>query len=174
LESLEEIIEGCKKGKQIAQKHLFERYSGRMFGLCLYYTRNTEEAEDILHDGFIRIFENIDKFRDGNLEAWMKRIFINLALSRFRRMGRVTAVEDLSRVESSEGNVYHEAHMQHDELLQLVRKLPPQYQLVFNLYAIQGYSHKEIADMLKIDEGTSKSNLSRARKILQTKLKENS
>jgi RNA polymerase sigma-70 factor (ECF subfamily) len=172
LQLLEEIIDGCRKRKQNAQKHLFERYSERLFGLCLYYTRNNEEAEDILHDGFIRVFENIDKYREGNFEAWMRKVFVNLALTRFRRKGKMHLVDNINDVVKDSEHSYFEAPMHHDELLTMVRTLSPQYQLVFNLYAIEGYSHKEIAQMLRIDEGTSKSNLSRARKILQSKLKE--
>ena len=173
MQSLEEIIVGCKMGKQNAQKCLFERYSDRMFGVCLYYTRDTEEAEDILHDGFIRIFENIGKYEDGNFEAWMRKIFVNLALMQYRRNKRMQLVEDIAEIQEFENHFYQEKPMEYNELILLVKTLPPQYQLVFNLYAIEGYMHKEIAEMLNIDEGTSKSNLARARKILQAKLKTN-
>ena len=173
MQSLEEIIAGCKKGKQYAQKLLFERFADKMFGVCMYYARDNEEAEDVLHDGFIRIFENIDKYQDGNFEAWMKKIFINLSLMQYRRNKRIHLVEDISEISEFENNTYLEKPMQYDELILMVRELPPQYQLVFNLYAIEGYMHKEIAIMLNIDEGTSKSNLARARKILQAKLKTN-
>ncbi len=169
--SLEEIIEGCRKGKQNAQKLLFERYSERMFGLCRYYTRSEEEAEDVLHDGFIRIFQNISKYRDGNFEGWMKTVFINLALMHYRKLKRMDTYEDINELRALQEKVVSDEPMHHEEIMLMVRELPPQYQLVFNLYAIEGYKHKEIADMLGIDEGTSKSNLSRARKILQTKLK---
>lgn len=172
MHTLEEIIEGCKKGKQSAQKLLFERYAEQMYGVCLFLTRNNVEAEDILHDGFIRVFENIGKYREGNFDAWMKKVFVNLVLMQFRKNKNMYLLEDISEVSEVRSMDFFEHPMHCYELLEQIRKLPPQYQMVFNLYAIQGYKHKEIADILKIDEVTSRSNLNRARKILQSKLKE--
>lgn len=172
MHSVEEIISACAKGKQWGQKILFESYSKKMFAVCTYYTTEREDAEDVLHDGFIKIFENIHKYtHDGNFEAWMRRIFINQALMLYRRNKRIDFVSEIAEMPTINHEMYEEGSLEFEELVLLVKQLPPQYQLVFNLYAIEGFKHKEIGEMLKIDEGTSKSNLARARKILQEKLK---
>lgn len=172
MESTEEIIKGCRKGKAGYQEALFKRYSDKMFGVCIYYSINRAEAEDLLHDGFVRIFQKIDKYKDGNFEAWMRRIFVNLALMKFRKEKRMNSVEDISIYQDDINNSpdFADAAIHKDEIMSLVAELPPQYKLVFNLYAIEGYKHQEIAEKLDISEGTSKSNLSRARNILKEKL----
>ncbi len=173
MNSLAEIISGCKEGQSADLEALFNLYSEKMFGVCLYYTSCQADAEDILHDGFIRIFEKIGSYKNiGSFEAWMKRIFINIALMRFRRNKKFLDVEDIGEytVNSSEGN--SNLYTNTNEIVNMISKLPPQYRIVFNLYAIEGYKHKDIAKMLKISVGTSKSNLSRARSILQNQLKE--
>lgn len=143
-------------------------FSDKMFGLCYYYSSNRQDAEDLLHDGFIRLFEHINKFESGNFEAWMRKIFVNLALMNYRKNKKfdTEAPKDF-------GDEYHfsDNKVNSDALMDLISKLPTQYKLVFNLYALEGYKHKEIAEMLGISEGTSKSNLSRARQLLQEKLK---
>jgi len=174
LDSLEKIIIGCKKGQHEAQKALFLLFSEKMLGLCLYYTSDIAEAEDILHDGFIRILENIDKYKDtGNFEAWMRRIFINLALMQFRKKRKISNIEETPESSYLNKVNYTTIDVNIDDMMKMIMNLSPQYRLVFNLYAIEGYKHKEISKMLKISEGTSKSNLARARKILQEQLKEN-
>jgi len=148
-------------------------FSTKMFGVCVYYTSCTAEAEDILHDGFIRVFEKIGSYKQiGDFEAWMRRIFVNIALMHFRKSKKISGFEDLSY--KKEDNYYENSTIDTNssDMIRMISNLPPQYRLVFNLYAIEGYKHKEISKMLKITIGTSKSNLSRARKILQDQLKE--
>jgi len=172
VKSLDKIVVGCKKKKPRAQAELFKMFSDKMFGTCLYYSDNKEDAEDLLHDGFMKIFENIGKYESGNLEAWMRKVFINMALMRYRKQKRETSVEEISHSVAGDQNAESDTGLNAGELMAMVSRLPAQYRLVFNLYAIEGYKHKEIAEMLEISEGTSKSNLSRARQILQNQLKE--
>jgi RNA polymerase sigma-70 factor (ECF subfamily) len=170
IDDISKIIEGCKRGNRNAQEKLYNKYSKLMFGLCLRYSNNYDEAKDILHEGFIRIFKYIDQLRDINaFEAWMKKIMVNSALEKYRNKMQTNSLIDAA--EKNIDNYSIEAELSEKELLKMVQELSPQYRLVFNLYAIEGYSHKEISDMLNISEGTSKSNLSRARAILQEKIK---
>lgn len=170
MKSLEKIVVGCKKNKAWAQADLFAMFSDKMFGTCLYYSDNKADAEDLLHDGFLKVFDNIKKYQNDNLEAWMRRVFVNLALMRYRKRKYEAIVEDVEPV-LKPSDVFETNNQMHaDELMALITQLPPQYKLVFNLYAIEGYKHKEIAEMLEISESTSKSNLSRARQILQKQL----
>ncbi|MDT8309684.1 MAG: RNA polymerase sigma factor [Bacteroidales bacterium] len=171
---MEKIIAGCKKGNRAMQKQLFECYSNKMFGVCLTYSRDRTEAEDILHDGFIKVFENINSFKGtGSFEGWIRKIMINTALEHFRKKKKLYVVNDYT--------VYEQAMISEDflstiaakEIMELVKELSQQYRIVFLLYAVEGYSHREISRRLRISEGTSKSNLSRARAILQQKIKVN-
>jgi RNA polymerase sigma factor (sigma-70 family) len=145
-------------------------FSDKMYGICLYYTDNKEDAEDVLQDGFLKVFDNIRQLKHDNLEAWMRRIFINTALMLYRR--RKFQSDSEPSDEALHDDNHPEIQMNANELMQLIMDLPTQYRLVFNLYAIEGYKHREIAEMLEITEGTCKSNLSRARALLQQKLKE--
>jgi RNA polymerase sigma factor (sigma-70 family) len=171
LEELNQLILDCKAGKREAQSRVYRLFSPKLFGVCLRYARDTSEAEDLLHDGFMIIFEKIGQYAfKGAFEGWMRRIVVNLALERFRTRNRMYPVEDVAQYDPmpSTSNVIDELNAQ--ELLDMIKELPPRYKMVFNLYAIDGYSHKEIAERMGISEGTSKSNLNRARHILQTKL----
>ena len=170
MNSIDKIIKACKKNKAWAQAELFERYSDKMFGTCLYYSENKADAEDLLQDGFMQIFSKISKYKEDNLEAWMRRVFINLALMKYRKnkLDTQELKDDYTEFKDYEIS----AQLNTNDLMQMINELPTQYKLVFNLYAIEGYKHREIAEMLEITEGTSKSNLSRARNILQNKLKE--
>ena len=172
-ENIEDILKGCRKGKRKAQELLFRLYSDKMFGVCRYYTRDHSEAEDVLHDGFLKVFDKIDKYRgDGSLEGWIRRVIINTALERFRKQSRMFAMTEVddSIVDEQYTNV--EAQISASELMEIIMELTPKYRLVFSLYAIDGFSHKEISERLNISEGTSKSNLARARTILQKKVNE--
>ncbi len=170
----EHILEGCISGKREFQELLYKRYSGKMFALCLRYVRNREEAEDVLQDGFVTVFRNISNFRrDGSFEGWIRRIIVNTALMHIRSHKRDLNFSDLDEV----GNKYHpQSHfdtasqINANELLKMLDHLPEGYRMVFNLFAIEGYSHKEIGEMLGINEGTSKSQLSKARNYLQESL----
>ncbi len=172
-ENIENILSGCRKGKRKAQEALFRLYSDKMFGVCRYYTRDYSEAEDVLHDGFLKVFDKINKYRgDGSLEGWIRRVIINTALERFRKQSRMFAITEVDESIMDDQFTSAEDQISATELMEIIMELSPKYRLVFNLYAIDGFSHKEIADRLNISEGTSKSNLARARIILQKKVNE--
>ena len=168
-----EIVDGCKAGKRELQKALYTRYSGKMFAVCLRYSKNREEAEDILQDGFVKVFHSIKQFMGaGSFEGWIRRIMVNTALEFLRKKKLDFSSFDIEHVESNrEGSFDSTGKIAADALLAIIQTLPDGYKTVFNLYAIEGYQHKEIAVMLGISEGTSKSQLARARYILQEKLK---
>jgi RNA polymerase sigma-70 factor (ECF subfamily) len=171
-EQLDDIIKGCKAGRIKDQEKLYNLFSREMFGVCLYYTKDRTEAEDLLHDGFMKIFSNISSYRyKGSFEGWVRRIIINTALEKFRREKHLHLLSD---IEDKEEELYNEdivSNISASDLVSMIQSLSPKYRLVFNLYAIEGYSHKEVSDMLGISEGTSKSNLARARAILQRNVK---
>ncbi len=168
-----DIIKGCLSNKQQAQEALYRKYSSYLFGVSIRYTKDYSAAEDVLHESFIKIFTNISTYKGtGSIKTWMRTIVINTALEKFRKQFQLYFVDNIE--DTGEHLVVNELYSEINakELLKLVSDLPPAYRIVFNLYAIDGYSHKEIANKLNISIGTSKSNLSRARKILQTKVKE--
>jgi len=169
----ENIIEGCKKGKGRYQEELYRMLAPKMYGLCLKYANDKDDAKDIMQDAFIKVFQKIDQFGDkGSFEGWVRRIMINTALEKYRSQVMVYSLDE--RMPFSDEGVSSTVidELSAEDLLGLVRQLTPKYRMVFNLYAIEGYNHKEIGEMLGISEGTSKSNLSRARIILQEKVKE--
>jgi len=172
-ETLNEIIKGCKAGKVKDQERLFNLYSEEMFGVCLYYSHDHSEAEDLLHEGFLKIFQHIDTYRyQGSFEGWIRRIMVNTSLERFRKERHLYP---LSEVENTVEDVMEEniiGQISTRELVRMIQDLSPRYRMVFNLYAVEGYSHKEISTMLGITEGTSKSNLARARAILQRNVRQ--
>ena len=154
-----------------AQAKVYQLFSGKLFALCLKYSKNYEDAEDTLQDSFLTIFEKINQYKNkGSFEGWMKRITINTALQKYREKSHLRIIKE-EDIESGEitTSVDNE-DMSLDFLLSCVQQLPDRYRLVFNLYALDSFSHKEIAEMLKISEGTSKSNLSRARVLLKQKV----
>ncbi len=168
---IEDIINRCKSGDRNSQEKLYHMYSKKLYGLSLRYTKNHDEAQDILHDGFIKIFQNIKQLKDINaIEGWMKKIIINTALEKFRTFKYTDPIHEV-RIMKEDTSYNSDNEIRQKDLLKLVQDLSPQYRMVFNLYAIEGYNHKEIAKLLNISEGTSKSNLSRARMILQEKVK---
>jgi RNA polymerase sigma factor (sigma-70 family) len=166
------ILEGCLKGNLKAQRELYDCFASKMLGVCMRYAANREEAKDILHDGFIKIFTKLDMYSgSGPLEAWMRRIFVNTALENLRKNDVLRDTVDYEgATENIEANVDIESDITHDELLLIINSMPPGYRTVFNLYAIEGYAHQEIAALLHISEGTSKSQYARAKVWLQTKI----
>lgn len=171
---LEELIHNCKKGKRKAQAELYRKYSGILFGMCLKYSRNKIEAEDNLHDSFITIFEKIDQFNfKGSFEGWIKRITVNTVLQKYRKEQYMDVVsenvgEDITDVDVDQADISLSTLLGH------IQDLPNKYRITFNLYVLDGYSHKEISEMLGTSTGTSKSNLARAKMILREKIeKEN-
>ncbi len=168
-----EWVERCKKQDRQAQKELFEAYSRKMLGLCCRYIKDRAEAEDIMITSLTKVFRKIDQYKgEGSFEGWMKRIVVNEALTYLRRNKNMYLETDLE-VADLEPDFHHlENTLEAADLLKLIAALPAGYRIVFNMYAIDGYSHKEIAEQLGINENTSKSQLSRARAYLQKSLVE--
>ena len=169
---LKKIIKRCKKGELKAQEELYRLFAGKLFAVSLKYSRNYQEAEDNLQEAFITIFKKIEQYKNkGSFEGWMKRITINTALQTYRRQ-TVFRIIDENAIEESEEVNLREEEVSLDFLLKIIQELPDRYRMVFNLYVLDGYSHKEIAKLLNISVGTSKSNLARARQNLKEKLEE--
>lgn len=171
--SIEQLINDCKKNDIKAQEQLYRQYAPKLFSVCLKYSSNYTEAQDNLQDGFLVIFEKINQFSfKGSFDGWLKRIMVNTVLQKYRSERFLNLVDEEIKDEIDEE--IDEESVSIEFLMKIIQELPERYRLVFNLYAIDGYSHQEIADMLKINIGTSKSNLSRARMILKDKIENNS
>lgn len=167
----QELIALCLKGERIACKQLFDAYSGKLMALCYRFSRDVNEAEDILQEGFVRIFNKLDLYSDqGSFEAWMKRVMINTALKYRQRYIVKYNYSDITDHHIDDHRPTAIDNMSTDEILKLIQELPDGYKTVFNLYAIEGYSHRDIAELLGIGESTSRSQLVKARKMLQDKL----
>lgn len=170
-QEINSIIELALKGNQAAMGEIYRRFAPKLFALCLRYNSDRQDAEDALQDGFLCIFKNLSSFKGtGSFEGWMKRIVINESLKRLQNKPNFsdistagTFIEDVSLPDAI-------SHLSEDELLNLIDSLPEGYKLVFNMYVIEGYSHLEIAEMLDINESTSRSQLVKARRLLQNKL----
>lgn len=170
-ERFDHIIKGCQKGDAKSQSELYLHFKDKMFGICLRYAGNYDDAEDIIQDGFIKVFQKINQFRfEGAFEGWVRRIMVNTALERYRMQCQIININDNLKEIDSSNSIDTLNEISASELINFIQELSPKYRLVFNLFAIEGYSHKEISEMLEISEGTSKSNLSRARAILQEKV----
>ena len=166
---LKDLIYRCKKHERDAQEELYRLYSAKLFGLCLKYSDNYQQAQDNLQDGFVTIFEKINQYKDqGSFEGWMKRILINTALQKHRQQ-KVYGITNEDYLQEEEVEVETD-DLSVDFLLKCVQELPDRYRQVFNMYVMDGYSHREISEMLHISEGTSKSNLARARMALREKI----
>jgi RNA polymerase sigma factor (sigma-70 family) len=163
---LKQLIENCKINDTQAQSEIYKLFSSKLFSICLKYSRNYAEAEDNLQDAFLTIFKKIDQFKHkGSFEGWLKRITVNTVLQRYRHEKVFEIIPD-DFAEDEEIEI-DEDSVTIDYLLQIIQELPDRYRLVFNLYVLDGYSHKDIASMLDLNIGTSKSNLARARQILK-------
>ncbi|MGE5519305.1 MAG: RNA polymerase sigma factor [Candidatus Dadabacteria bacterium] len=167
-----DLINGCTNGDRRFQYELYRKYSPVMYGVCLRYAGNTEEAEDILQEGFIKVFNKIGSFRkEGSFEGWMRRIFVNTAIEHYRKkiyLQPITEHEE-NTVEGKYLSVLDS--LAEKDIIKLVQQLSPGYRTVFNMYVVEGYTHRQIAEQLGISEGTSKSQLSRAKSILQDLVK---
>lgn len=162
------LIKGCMRNDRQAQYQLYNMLSAKMFAVCLRYSNDRESAEDLLQEGFIKVFNNIDKYRgDGSFEGWVRRIFVNTAVEHFRKNSRMLPVVNLDAVAFTLEYEAPTHHLHVEDLMRFVQQLSTGYRTIFNLYVIEGFSHKEISEMLKISEGTSKSQLARARYLLQ-------
>lgn len=163
-----ELIKQCLAGDRVAQKSLYDTYAKTMYGLCIRYSSSTEEARDILQDGFIKVFSKLSQFGfSGSFEGWMKRVFINTALEYYRTHKNHMYHSDVEAAYDQPHHDYTVERLSRKEILNAITQLAPGYRNVLNLYVIEGYSHAEIADLLGISEGTSKSQLNRARAQLQ-------
>ena len=166
-----ELIQGCLQEDSRCQQELFRCYAGKMMAVCLRYARHRLEAEDILQDAFLKVFKHLDKFEfKGSFEGWIRRIVVNTALKHFNKKAFVNEQfgAELYPDIPVEPDAYD--HLREEELMEMVASLPDGYRVVFNLYALEGYNHKEIAELLGIQESTSRSQLVKARKMLQVKL----
>jgi RNA polymerase sigma factor (sigma-70 family) len=168
------LAEECVNGNIRAQRALFDKYASKMMGVCLRYTKNTNEAEDVLQDGFIKVYQKLKDYKkEGSLEGWIRRIMVNTSLDQLRKNTRQlgdTAIDDVDY--KVEGSSFVIEQLMADDLLKLIQQLPEGYKMVFNLYAIEGYSHQEIGETLGITESTSKSQYSRARAYLRERLEQ--
>ena len=165
---LEEIIEGCYKGSRKHQEALYNMFASKMFGVCLTYTKDRDLAQDILHDGFFKVFKKFDKYNDAwSLNAWVRRIIVNTAIDHFRKMNRISNVDfqESAYIAGTHDEVSEASKT--GDLSEIINMLPTGAKTVFNLYTVEGYKHKEIADMLNISVGTSKSQLSKAKSVLR-------
>lgn len=166
----QELIDGCRKGERSSQRALYDRYCRKMMVVCLRYSKTTAEAEDILQEAFVKVFQGIKDFRqESKLETWITRIMVNTALNAQRKKLYLFPMVDVEETNLTEEEVSISG-IHFKELLDMIQALPQGCQVVFNMFAIEGYSHKEIAEMLGVSEGTSKSQYARARSLLQNKL----
>lgn len=169
-----ELVEKCLGNDKTAQRQLYDTYSSQMMGLCMRYANSREEGEDILIEGFTKIFTHLNEFRfDSSLGTWMRRIMVNAAISHFRmhhKHHNALTLEDAEN-EIRGSNELPSDHLQEKELLALIQRMPETYRVIFNLAVMEGYSHQEIGDMLDIQESTSRSQLARARNWLKERIK---
>ena len=167
-----ELIESCKKGNRAAQKILYDRLASRMFPVCMRYIGDRTAAEDVLQDGFVTLFTRLESYKgEGSFEGWARRIFVTTALMSLRKKDALKMSDELETVRGMKTETTSQLqNIGYKELMKLVMSLPSGFRTVFNMYAIEGYSHKEIADMLGITETTSRTQFSRARVWLQNKI----
>ena len=173
-----DLIKGCIDGDRQMQQQLYNRFASKMYGVCLRYAGNVEDANDILQEGFIKVFKNLGKFRgEGSFEGWVRRIFINSAIEQYRKKVKLYNVSEVYENTVEDKSLNALDILATKDVMSIVNELSPGYKAVFNLHVVEGYSHNEIAQMLGINEGTSKSQLARAKgvlkKIIEKRLEEN-
>lgn len=172
MEEINSVIEGCIRGDRKSQKLLYDTYSRKLFAICLRYASDYHIAEDFLQDGFIKIFKNISGYKgSGSFEGWMKRIVINVCIEHYRKNRPLISLGDNIIPDTFDNDADILSSLHQKEVIQMLQSISPGYRTVFNLYVVEGYSHQEIAEKLGISEGTSKSQLARARYLLQKKIK---
>jgi RNA polymerase sigma-70 factor (ECF subfamily) len=173
IQSESDIIKGCLLKDRKMQEMLYSRFSSKMYAVCLRYCKDAEAAQDLLQDGFVKIFNNLDKFRgEGSFEGWVRRIFVNTSIEHFRRSVKNYTVSDTENVVIEDTSLSALDNLAERDIINLIQELSPGYRQVFNMYVIEGYSHKDIGDILGISEGTSKSQLARAKGILKKRVEE--
>ena len=167
-----DLIRGCLQNNPSMQKMLYDKYAAKLYGIALRYAHEQEEAKDILQDGFVKVFQNLSKYKGtGAFEGWLRRIIVNTAIEHYRKKNNTYEIQDTHEVSVTDRDISALDKMAAADILNMVKALPNGYRTVFNLFAIEGYSHKEIAEMLNISEGTSKSQYARAKGLLQEKIK---
>lgn len=167
----EQLIKQCRQGKERAQQAVYEKYADRMMGVCMRYLKDHDAAQDVLMTAFMKVFERISQFRDeGSFEGWIRRIMVNESLSYLRKHQNMSVEVNIEKASREPDYQSLADHLVTEDIMKMISSLPVGYRTVFNLYAIEGYSHKEIASRLEISENTSKSQLSRARSYLQSML----
>jgi len=170
--TIEELVKRCKAGERKSQELLYKQFASKMLGVCMRYATDKMEAEDMLQNGFIKVFNKLDDYRgDGSFEGWVRRIMVHCSIEYYRKHHKMMQVVDMES-EGAEPSVSPLAvsNLDAKDLMALIQQLSPGYKMVFNLYAIEGYSHKEIGEIMGITEGASKSQLSRARTILKEQI----
>ena len=171
--SEKQLIKGCLNGDRRAQEELYNLYSRKMMGLCMRYVSNRETARDLLQDGFIKVFTSLNLYSGaGSFESWMRKIFINVAIEHLRKKDFLYASMDLESIQSSIEDNSTVSRLSAAMIMELIQQLPEGFRTVFNLFAIEGYSHKEIGEMLQISEATSRSQYARAKQSLQKRMKD--
>jgi RNA polymerase sigma factor (sigma-70 family) len=168
---LQELFEGCLNNSRKQQEAFYKILAPKMMAICMRYARDKDTAQDIMQDGFVKVFKNLRNYRgEGSMEGWVRRIMTHSAISYYRKASRMVLVDDFTENGVSMGNSYNGNNLETTDLMNLVQQLPDTYRSIFNMYAIDGYSHKEIGQNLNISELLSRTNLSRARTILKSKL----
>jgi RNA polymerase sigma factor (sigma-70 family) len=168
-----DLIKGCIDNDRKMQELLYHRFSAKMYAVCLRYCKDADDAQDLLQDGFVKVFKNLEKFRgEGSFEGWIRRIFVNTSIEHFRKSIKHQAVSDTNEIVVEDGGWNALDNLAEKDIIRMIQDLSPGYRQVFNMYVIEGYSHRDIADILGISEGTSKSQLARAKGILKTMAEE--
>jgi RNA polymerase sigma factor (sigma-70 family) len=167
-----DLIKGCIEGDRKMQQELYRRFAGKMYAVCLRYANNSNDAQDLLQEGFIKVYRNLHRFRaEGSFEGWIRRVFINSSIEQYRKKSaHLATVSDREENTIEDTDISALDSMAEKDIIKLIQELSPGYRTVFNLYVVEGYSHKEIGEQLGISEGTSKSQLARAKGILQKKV----
>jgi RNA polymerase sigma factor (sigma-70 family) len=167
-----DLIEGCIKGDRRMQEELYRRFAPKMYAVCLRYSNNSEDAQDLLQEGFIKVYRNLHRFRaEGSFEGWIRRVFVNTSIEHFRKKSaKLSMVSDKEESTIEDTDISALENLAEKDIINIIQELSPGYRTVFNLYVVEGYSHKEIGDLLGISEGTSKSQLARAKAVLQKKV----
>lgn len=166
--AIDTLVNKCKAGERKAQEMLYKQFAAKMLGVCMRYATDRMEAEDMLQNGFIRVFQKMNDYRgEGSFEGWVRRIMVHSSIEYYRKHHKMMQAVDMDAADEPSVNPMAMANLDAKDLIALIQQLAPGYRMVFNLYAIEGYSHKEIGEIMNITEGASKSQLSRARTILK-------
>lgn len=172
-EELRELVSGCLKDDRLSQKLLYKAFYGFAMGICLRYANNRYEASEVMNQGFFKVFKNLEKYDKAKpFKAWLGRIMVNTSIDYYRANLKVAYTEELDKAEHVNDNDYADKNLGYNELLEMITRLPRAYRTIFNLFAIEGYTHEEIGEMLNISVGTSKSNLHKAREKLKVMIAE--